>query len=119
MGALGGGAVYENGTACVRRAVFADRADEHADELTVAAAADDQEIGALGGFDEDRCGMPADHPAVYPQAGMLSPHPGDGGVECPLHIRFGIEVVRDRHGPAVTRRPLPCHHDLEAAPGHD
>ena len=47
-------AMHEHRAVCVGDAVLADRADQHADELTVAAAADDEQVGALGGLDEGR-----------------------------------------------------------------
>ena len=47
-------AMHEHRAVRIGDAVLADRADEHADEFTVAPAADDEEIGALGGFDQGR-----------------------------------------------------------------
>ena len=78
---LAGDAMHEHRAMRIGHAVLADRADEHADELTVAAAADDEQIGALGGLDEDRRGMPIDQPALHFQAGVLGPRTCNGSVE--------------------------------------
>ena len=64
-------AVHEHRTVRIGHAVFADGADEHADELTMAAAADDEQVGALGGLDEHRGRMPVDQPTLHFEAGVL------------------------------------------------
>ncbi len=45
---LAGDAMHEHRAVRIGHAVLADRADEHADELAVATAADDEQIGVLG-----------------------------------------------------------------------
>ncbi len=60
-------------------------------------------------------GWPLTNRASTFRPGCSAAHPGNGGVEHLLDVRLGIEVVGDRHRPAVARRPLPRHHDLEGA----
>ncbi len=100
-------AVHEDRAVRVGGAVLADRADQHADELAVATAADHQQLGALGGLDEDRGRMAADQPGVQLQPRVFRQHLGDGGVERLLHVRLGIEVVGDRHRPARSSTATP------------
>ncbi len=112
---LAGHAVHEHRAVRVGHAVLADGAHEHADEFTVAAAPHDEQIGALGGLDEYRRRMAVHQPTLHFQAGMLRPRVRNGSVEHLSSIRLRIEIVGDRHGPAVTGRPFPRHHDLEGA----
>jgi TetR/AcrR family transcriptional repressor of mexJK operon len=52
---------YHHGAAAVGDAVLADRAEEHARELSVAVTPDDDEIGGLREGLEHRCRMPLDN----------------------------------------------------------
>ena len=52
---------YHHGAAAVGDAVLADRAEEHARELSVAVTSDDDEIGGLREGLEQRCRMPLDN----------------------------------------------------------
>jgi len=52
---------YHHGAAAVGDAVLADRAEEHARELSVAVAPDDDEIGGRREGLEHRCRMPLDN----------------------------------------------------------
>ncbi len=54
--------VHEHGAVRVGGAVLADRADHHADELTVAPRAHDEEVGALRRLDQHGGRMPTEHP---------------------------------------------------------
>ncbi len=60
------GAVDQDGAVGVGGAELADRAEQHAHELAVAAAADDEQVGALGGVDEHAGRVAVDHLGVRP-----------------------------------------------------
>ena len=61
----------------------AHRAEEQRAESAVAAAADDDQIGPVGGLDDRLRGLALDEPAVdiRPACGWLAPRPG------PMHSR--------------------------------
>ena len=56
--------MHEHRAFGVADAVLADGADQHADELAVSAAPDDEQVRALRGFDQDGRWVPVDHPGV-------------------------------------------------------
>jgi hypothetical protein len=73
--------MHEHRAVRVGDAVFADRTDEHADELAVAAAAHHEQVGALRELDEGRCRMPVYQPGLQFEVRMIGQHAGNCGVK--------------------------------------
>ncbi len=81
---------HEDGAVRVGDAVLADRAEEHAGELAMAAAADDEEVRAYGCLDEDLDRVTLGDRGVDLDAGVPGVQLGDGVVE---HLgRFGGRI---------------------------
>src|SRR4051812_15734147 len=70
------------------------RAEQHAGESAVAAAADDEKMSIGGGLDEPRSGVALDEDALEDQVGVLGQYRGDGLVELvfggPAEVRLRI-----------------------------
>ena len=59
---VGGGVHDHDRAGGMAGAIFADRAQQHPDEFSMAAAAEDEEIRLLGGVEQGSCGRAFDDP---------------------------------------------------------
>ena len=114
---LRSGAVDQDGAVGVGRAELADRAEQHAHELAVAAAAKNEEVGALGGVDQHGRRVAVHHPAIDRDVRVLGQCDVDCSVEDLADVSLGLVAVGNGYRPAQAGRPFPGHDDLERAPG--
>jgi hypothetical protein len=93
---------HHYGASGLGHALLAHRAEQHPNERSMAAAADDQQVGAVGS--PEKCGRsgPLDHGRNYVQAVRVADDAIEGLVESILGVRRG--VVPARYGHRVKRR---------------
>ena len=81
---------HHYGARCVGHALLAHRAEQHPDERPVAAAANDQQVGAPGLPEKRACSGPLDDGRNYLQAVRLAEDAMDRLVESILGVGRGV-----------------------------